>query len=223
MMTSGMQIDATFRSIARLTKKWPGRAVGPHGVARYLNSGGTLPPILWFFNAEQEPVNFHAALNPEQQFVALRSLNLIMKPSLERDEVGAKMAGHLADALTGMLPRDIALVGGNCQGAPYAICLAQRLMDLGHDIKSVAAIDTIPDRAITVPALLNFGVEAPERNPFMQDQYVTQKRVENLFPAYEQASLPCGHGQYFRAENLPYLIANIENFIGTRIRAEEHL
>jgi hypothetical protein len=223
MMSSDTQIDETFRSISRLSDNWPGRAVGPRGVVRYLNSSGSLAPILWFFNAAHEPAKFHAALDPERPFFALRSLNLIMKPSLERDEIGANMANHLADALTGMLPKEIAVVGGNCQGAPFAICLARRLLELGHDIKSVAAIDAIPDYTIPVPALLNFGAEAPERNPFLQDQSMTEQRVENLFPVYEQASLPCGHGKYFETENLPYLIANIENFIGTRIRAEEHL
>ena len=180
------------------------------------------PPILWFFNAGHEPVNFYAALDPEQQFFALRSLSVIMKPSPERDQLGAKMAQHLAEELTDILPNDIALVGGNCQGAPYAISFAQRLLELGHDIKSVAAIDAMPDRAIAVPALLNFGEGAPERNPFLNDFALTSKRVKNLFPAYRQARLPCGHAQYFEAENLPYLLANIENFIGTRIRAAAH-
>lgn len=221
-MTTDPQMDQTFRSIARLTKDWPGRSVGPHGAGRYLNSTGSLSPILWFFNGEQEPMNFYAALDPEQQFFALRSLNVIMKPSTERDQLGAEMAQHLADELTDILPDDIALVGGNCQGAPYAISFAQRLLELGHDVKSVAAIDVIPDNAIAVPALLNFGEKAPERNPFLSDFALTSKRVKNLFPAYRQARLPCGHGQYFDAENLPYLLANIEDFIGTRIRAEAH-
>lgn len=222
LMTTDPQMDQTFRSIARLTKNWPGRSVGPHGAGRYLNSAGSLPPILWFFNAGHEPVNFYAALDPEQQFFALRSLSVIMKPSPERDQLGAKMAQHLAEELTDILPNDIALVGGNCQGAPYAISFAQRLLELGHDIKSVAAIDAMPDRAIAVPALLNFGEGAPERNPFLNDFALTSKRVKNMFPAYRQARLPCGHAQYFEAENLPYLLANIENFIGTRIRAAAH-
>ena len=221
MAAQGTEIGHVLRSVARLTKNWPGRAIGPHGAARLLNSTGSLPPILWFFNAEQEPLNFHAALSPEQPFVALRSLNLIMKPSPERDDLGAEMARQMAEALTDLVPEDIALVGGNCQGAPYAFHCAKRLLELGHTIKSVAAIDAIPDCAIPVPALLNFGAEAPERNPFLSDFSLTHERVAKLFPAYRQASLPCGHGKYFRPENIPHLIANIESVIGTRIRAEE--
>ncbi|MEN9060081.1 MULTISPECIES: hypothetical protein [Ponticoccus] len=221
MTAQGADISHVLRSVARLTTSWPGRAVGPHGAARLLNSGGSLPPILWFYNAELEPVNFHAALSPEQPLVALRSLNIIMKASPERDVIGAEMARQVAEALTDLLPEEIALVGGNCQGAPYSFHCANRLLELGHRIRSVAAIDTIPDCAVPVPALLNFGAESPEWNPFHDDFSLTHERVARLFPVYRQSSLPCAHGQYFRPENIPYLIANIESVIGARILAEE--
>ena len=209
------EVKKTILSVSKFTASWPGNFIDPLGVIHHLNSQGTRPPIVWVFNAAKEPESFAKAFGIDQPIIALRSLNMVAKQSSQRDALSKRLSFYYSSILSDFLPSSIALIGGNCQGAPFAMWMSGDLLRTGRSIGGVATIDAAPAIDMDIPVLLNFGSELSERNSLRKDKEDAELQYASHYASYQIARLPCGHGKYFNPENVGHLITNLKNFLST--------
>lgn len=206
-------LQKSLNALSKLTRHWPGEPLDDRGVMRILNSAGTRPPIIWVFNAAHEPRQLARALGPKQPLVALRSLNQIQRASSDRYDNAERLAAYYADQLAQALPKKVPLVGGNCQGAPIALWIANALRDRGCDVGCAAVIDARPWVEVQLPLLLSFGVDWKEDTSFggiSPDPIEVNKR---FYADWRQARLRCTHGQYFDPEHVDHLATTLTRFM----------
>jgi hypothetical protein len=213
-----MDVNKALKRISWATTNWPGVPIDPDGLAHAVNFTGNLNPIIWVFNGESEPRNFSQCFDDNQPIIAFRSLNAIVEASNERTALSEEISNLYADIIIKLINKPIQLVGGNCQGAPFAMWIAQNLIANGHKVKNVSVIDAYPNIKVDAPVLLNFGIFS-NYNPFLPNypsskkQKDAEQRCRSFYASYEIAYLPCGHGKYFSPENIIYLIKNLQKFI----------
>ena len=206
-------LNKTLNAISKLTRDWPGNPIDRLGTVRFIHPHGNREPIVWVFNSKHEPINLAYYFGDSQPLIALRSLNIVMQPSPERENFSHHLALHYAQIITQVLPRKVTLIGGNCQGAPIALRIANALHEKGHEIQGLVTIDAVPRIKCKHPILMNFGNESLGYNPFARNFYGTTETVSSFYPYYTVSNLPCDHGQYFNPENIPFLVENIEHFL----------
>lgn len=212
-----MILSKALKRISWATTNWPGIPIDPVGLARAVNFDGNLDPIIWIFNSESEPRNFSENFDKNQPIIIFRTLNAIVEPSDERDILSKEISNLYAKIIIELVNKPIKLVGGNCQGAPFAMWVAQKLIANGHKVKHVSVIDAYPNIKLDLPVLLNFG-KFSEFNPFLTINPFSKKRRDakrqcnSSYAFYKIAFLPCGHGSYFLPKNIKYLIKNLQKF-----------
>ncbi|MDC1499589.1 hypothetical protein N8390_10635 [Amylibacter sp.] len=212
-----MNVNKALKRISWATTSWPGIPIDPDGLAHVINFTGNLNPIIWVFNDENEPRNFSQCFDDNQPIIAFRTLNAIVERSSERAVLSEEISNLYADIIIKLINKPIHLVGGNCQGAPFAMWIAQNLIANGHKVKNVSVIDAHPNIKIDVPVLLNFGIFSKfnpffTTNPFSKKRKDAKRQCNSFYASYEIAYLPCGHGQYFSSKNIKYLIKNLQKF-----------
>lgn len=202
-----------LNALSKLTRHWPGEPLDDRGVIRVLNPAGKRAPIVWVFNAAHEPRQFSRALGPDQPLVVLRSLNQIQRASPSRYDTAEHLAEYYARQLASTLPNKVSLVGGNCQGAPIALWIANRLLDRGHDVGCAATVDARPWVEIQLPILLSFGIDWKE-DDFFAGVSSDPFEVNNRFYAdWRHGRLRCTHGHYFDPEHVDHLADNLRRFM----------
>jgi|GEM_PF-5368420 len=206
-------LSKLIQAQVKLTKHWPGEPIDAYGIVRVINPTGQRLPIVWVFNAMHEPAALSSAFGSDQPLYLLRSLNQILKTSSDRHESSRHLASYYAEKLQSVLAQNIALVGGNCQGAPIALWLVQDLLAKNFNVLSSAAIDARPWIKVCVPLQLNFGIDWCDDSVLwgkMEDPVVVN---EKFYTCWEVADLPYRHGTFFNQGNVEYLANNLREFV----------
>ncbi|SHN11738.1 hypothetical protein SAMN05444272_4117 [Roseibium suaedae] len=199
-----LNMEKCLRQLRGIVSEWPGETLDEGGLIHVLNPEGTRPPLIWCFNAASEFPALAAALGPDQPVIGLRSLNVIVDFRKKIADDDALMARHYADVLAEKLDLKNCWIGGNCQGAPVAIEMANYLMLQEKPPLGIFSMEWQP----TVPYPGNFsmlfGSNSHEFNPFL--------RGEDPWPLWNTmfGSVTCDfldgeHGAYFSQSGIPYL------------------
>ena len=208
-----MNVNKALKRISWLTRNWPGVSIDPDGLAHAINLTGSLNPVIWVFNDASAPRNFSQCFGSDQPIIAFRTLNMIVEPSSKRDQLSKEIAHLYADIIMKLVDKPIQIVGGVCQGAPFAMWIAQKLNASGYKVHGVAVIDPypcIPNIKVDLPVLLNFGISAPL--PFSKKRKEIKQQCKNIYASFQFAFSPCRHATITHQKNIKYLKKHLLKF-----------
>ena len=175
-----------------------------------INESGSLPPIIWCFNSPgQEPLALTEHLSKDQPVYALISSVTLGKSQ----DILENLAMHYVDEILELYPEGPYYLGGNCRGAKVMCEIVFQLQKRGKYIEKLCLLEFFHPKLYDFSGelmllfgktseyqrheLLNWG-EKGWKEPF--------SNVPKVF------FIPCGHGQFFREENIKYLKKYVHRF-----------
>ncbi|MFI3135485.1 MAG: AMP-binding protein [Methylococcaceae bacterium] len=163
-----------------------------------LNINGSLPPLFWVFQGNQELAELARQLGPDQPLYGMRSGHLIMQ--YHENNVQA-LALCYQEEIIHIAQEGPLLIGGNCQGGIIAQAIAQHLLRRRRHVPLLILMEwAFPLHTYAEPVLLLFGKESRFANPYFRYQH-PEKAWQRAFPHYEIDYIPGNHGDFFSSTN----------------------
>jgi thioesterase domain-containing protein/acyl carrier protein len=179
-----------------------------------INEKGNLPPIFWCFNSpNQETMALSEKLSKDQPLYALMSSVTLGKSQ----EILEKLASHYVDEIIRLYPEGPYHLGGNCRGAKVMCEIVFQLQKQGKHIEKLCLLEFFHPKLYDFSGklmllfgktseyqrhkLLNWGEEG------WKDSF---SKVPTVF------FIPCGHGEFFREENIDHLKKQVNQFFNKK-------
>ncbi|MEP2783902.1 MAG: hypothetical protein ABJO67_19755 [Pseudoruegeria sp.] len=197
----------------KLMASWPGQPVDKNGILRVLNESGSKTPILWIFNGANEPEILAKSLGEDQPLFFSRSMHLIVQPNDDRDLVRKVLTDYLFKELCLHLPGVKLDMGANCQGAGMLMGLSILLRARDIDVERLFLINCrLPDVPTNLPALLIYGDQDQQHDPFRSNPKRANERAMKLFSSYQRVMINAQHGRYFTTESIEEIVDRMMAF-----------
>ena len=199
----------------KILQQWPGRPLPDFELFKCENDRPDALPVVWIFQTSAEYVNLSKALGPEYALYGGRSFAglasefeneseeelTLYKEKIVLDTARAYLAEILE--LTGGRPF---VLGGNCQAALIALCMADRLAQMNYPIKGLVILNHIEDRQdYALPTTLLFGASEFE-------ELAEQPKGIQAFSNCTVKVIDGTHGKFFDAERVDAIAKAITAF-----------
>ncbi|MFK7874762.1 MAG: phosphopantetheine-binding protein, partial [Paracoccaceae bacterium] len=138
------------RFIQENTVGWPGQVVVPGGLLRGIGSLKPGHPLFWVSQAHQEVDAILNTMGKRRPLYVTGSLRLFKRRTEQDFEV---IAQQLADEIMTVQPEGPIALGGFCGGAWVMHHTAERLVQLGRQIRVLISFDYWPARRVHVPTV----------------------------------------------------------------------
>lgn len=210
-----ISLDRKIKLLQNFLLKWDGEIVDTdERLIRLLNKDGTRPPLIWCFNAEQEPAALAKALGPDQPLIALRSLNIVSDFKKKAIAEDTEIAQHYVKGLLKHFDLSRCWVGGNCQGATVAAEIAALLLTEGKDVAAYFCLEWTPFMPLPTRCVLLFGETSEEYNPFLRGED-PWPQWRSMFASARCEIIPGGHGTYFSENSVDNLASILTEEMST--------
>jgi hypothetical protein len=207
-LDSDLSTTAMLRRLSTLMRDCEGTALDAGGTIRTLHPDAPATPIYWCFNGHLEFARLAEACGPDQPLVAMRSLNTVLAVTPETVFVSDALARHYAATLLARFGQRPCIIGGNCQAAHIAWRVAEQLRAAGVTIKRLVALDAEPRMPWPGSVRLLFGQDSIRYNPRLTVPAGGEVRLawrwQRAARRFDSRTIPGGHGQYFRPENVAF-------------------
>lgn len=211
------QDDQTGRSdilekLSALMAQSTGESVDSSGLVKLYNGGGNRPWLIWCFNHYGEADALAQALGPDQTLLAFRSLNGILPPEKVDPAIERFIAESCLRCLESYGIRSQVVVGGNCQASRIAQHLANCLWQSGTAVGSLIFMEKVQPFPYAGRMLVLFGKDSRTHNPVFRFKRPTQA-WPRYSPGIESKEISGAHGEFFSADKIAHLAAEIRNEI----------
>lgn len=129
---------------------WPGRAVLPDGLMHGIGSLKSGTPLFWACQDSAEIQAISDTLGRKRPLFFSGSLFKFKNRQTTDFEV---LADQLAMEIDTLQPQGPIALGGFCGGANVMLHTAERLRDMGRDIRLFISLDFWPDRVVAFPTI----------------------------------------------------------------------
>ena len=186
---------------------WPGKSIAQTPFIKLLNSEGRSETVFWCFQAPHEFAALAHALGHETALYGLRSGHLVMEYT---EENIARVTRLYANEIRKVcLENNLVSItlGGNCQGGGLMLRVAKQFLQESDIALSIVVLESTVPEQLNVPVKLIYGRQS-SFNLFRRYHSI-DRGLGYFYKNFSMAIIPGAHGQFFTAENVPKLAAEI--------------
>ncbi|KJV05345.1 hypothetical protein VZ94_18850 [Methylocucumis oryzae] len=193
---------------------WGGERASTESLIFAHHVKGTLPPLFWVFQGDQEFAQLAKYLGDSQPLYGMRSGHLIM--DYQEDDIQAFALRYVTE-IERLYPTGPLFVGGNCQGGVIALAIAQHLLRRQRILPLAFVMEwSFGTQPYLGSVAFLYGQDSVF-NPYLSFQH-PHLFWQRSFPDHRIEMIPGAHGKFFVEPNIQGLSSTISRCMAEAIK-----